>query len=335
MIIPHRKRGRPSKKTSEQYDRDLQAFCDEIEEIVSTLDFKVSSRGWCYILEEYGLLKSDFDIVQTLINDCRKSGMLPLDICAEDQPRTFKNVENVDDTTPEEEAEAWIEYILNSAWQQYTKVSFWDDQEYYIQMLVEKIDLIGLFMPICETYRIPIANAKGWADISQRADMMRRFARWEREGKTPVLLYCGDHDPAGLSITNHLRNNLRDLSKAVGWAPDNLIIDRFGLNYDFIEENNLTWIDNLITGSGKNLADPKHEDHFKSYVQDYLKQYGVRKVEANALVTHLDEGRQLCLDAVNKYVSLDVLQQYDELMDISRGEVRNQITIQLRNRFAT
>ena len=279
-------------------------------------------------------MKSEFDNTQTLINDCRKSGMLPLDICLEDQARTFNNVEEVDDTTPEEEAAEWIDYVLNSAWGQYNGVSFWDDQEYYIQMLVEKIDLVSLFTPICEEYRIPIANAKGWADISQRADMMHRFAEWERKGKTPVLLYCGDHDPAGLAIKNHLRNNLSDLSEAVGWSPDNLIIDRFGLNYDFITANNLSWIDNLITGSGKDLASPKHPDHKKPYAQDYLKQYGARKVEANTLVVRQEQGRQLCRNTVNKYIQQDAPGQYEELMNVSRLEVKNQLNTQLRERFA-
>lgn len=334
MIIPHRGKGRPSKAKAAEYEQALKSFCNGLLQINSTLDFKVSSRGWCYILEEYGLLKSEFDNVQTLINDCRKSGMLPLDICLEDQARTFNNVEDIDHTTPEQEAESWIRYILESAWQQYTGVSFWDDQKYYVQMLVEKIDLVSLFMPICEEYSIPIANAKGWADIAQRADMMRRFDMWEREEKIPVLLYCGDHDPAGLAIKNYLRSNLSDLSKAVGWSPDRLIIDRFGLNYDFIEANNLSWIDNLITGSGKDLASPKHPDHKKPYVQDYLKQYGARKVEANTLVVRREQGRQLCRDTVNKYIQQDAPGQYEELMDVSRLEVKNQINTQLRERFA-
>src|SRR5262249_51491407 len=46
-----------------------------------------------------------------------------------------------------------------------------------------------------------------------------------------------------------------DLSAPVGWSPDNLIIERFGLNFDFIEANNLTWIDNLETSSGQRLDD--------------------------------------------------------------------------------
>jgi hypothetical protein len=97
--------------------------------------------------------------------------------------------------------------------------------------------------------------------------MMRRFRNWEARRKQCVLLYCGDHDPGGLQISDFLHANLAELEKAVGWSPDKLIIDRFGLDYDFIEANGLTWIDNLETGSGKSLADPKHPDHLKPYVK--------------------------------------------------------------------
>jgi len=334
MEIPKRKRGRQSDQANEEYDAKLRAFCDAILQIDSTVDFKVSSRGWCYILEQHGLLKSDFDDAQRLINDCRKSGLLPLDICREDDNRTFLFVEEIDDTTPEEEAEDWIHHVLNRAWLQYNGFSFWDDQSYYVQMLVEKIDLVSLFEPICEKYRVPIANSKGWADISQRADMMRRFAEWEGRGKIPVLLYCGDHDPAGLAIKNHLRNNLRDLTPAVGWSPDNLIIDRFGLNFDFIKENNLTWIDNLMTGSAKDLADSKHPDHKKPYVQGYIETYGVRKCEANALVVEPEKGRQLCRDTLFKYIPEDAPARYEQEMQVSRLSVRDHIYSQLSLRFS-
>ena len=123
--------------------------------------------------------------------------------------------------------------------------------------------------------------------------MMERFAEWEADGKQCVLLYCGDHDPGGLHISDFLRANLQDLEKSVGWSPRNLIIDRFGLDFDFTEANGLTWIDNLETSSGRSLADPKHPDHKKPYVQSYLKRFGERKVEANALVARPEAGHEL------------------------------------------
>jgi hypothetical protein len=124
------------------------------------------------------------------------------------------------------------------------------------------------------------------------------------------LLYCGDHDPAGLNISTFLRSNIGELSAAVGWSPNELVIDRFGLNCEFIDQHGLTWIDNLITGSGGRLDDPRHPDHRKAYVQDYIRHFGVRKVEANALVVQPEAGRELCRRAILKYVDLDRIPDY-------------------------
>lgn len=301
VSIPRRPRGRMSAAGLAQYEADRAAFCSAIIEIDRSLDFKVGARGWAYILEEYGLAKGDFDLAQNLISDCRKTGELPLDIVAEDDAREFANLEFLSDATPEEEALAIVEYT-KTAHQQYEPTSFWDFQHCYVEMLVEKIDLKSLFRSICAQFHVPLANGRGNADINSRARMMRRFAKWEREGKQPVLLYAGDHDPAGLRISDFLRRNLEDLSQAVGWRPDNLIIDRFGLNADFIRTHGLTWIDNLETGSGARLDDPRHPDHRKAYVQNYLAEFGARKVEANALVTRPQAGRELCLAAIRRYV---------------------------------
>jgi len=171
-------------------------------------------------------------------------------------------------------------------------------------MVVEKIDLKSLFRPVTAEFYVPCANAKGWSDLNMRAGMMRRFQHWEAHGKRLVLLYCGDFDPAGLRISDFLISNMADLEKAVGWNPANVHIDRFGLNRSFIDQHGLTWIDNLITGSGGDLADPSHKDHALPYVQDYIKAHGARKVEANALVVRPAAGRDLCRRAIRRYVDL-------------------------------
>jgi hypothetical protein len=179
--------------------------------------------------------------------------------------------------------------------------------------LVEKIDLKSLFGHVCASYCVPITNAGGWTDLNSRVAMMRRFKRWEARGRRCVLLYCGDHDPGGLQISGHLRSNMAELSGAVGWSPDRLTIDRFGLNHDFIQEQGPTWIDNLRTAKKKppnDLADSKHPDHRKDYVQNYLRRFGSRKCEANALVTRQAAARQLCLEAITRYLPEDAPNAY-------------------------
>jgi hypothetical protein len=185
--------------------------------------------------------------------------------------------------------------------------------------MVEKVDLVSLFQPICQDYRVPIANAKGWSDLHLRAAIMRYFKSAEDVGRTPVLLYCGDHDPAGLLISKTLPKQFADLSQAVGWSPDNLIVDRFGLNEDFIKAQGLSWIDNLQTGSGNNLADPEHSSHDRTYVQDYIRRFGARKVEANALVVRPEAGRKLIADAIARYIPRDWPQQFEERNRVARN----------------
>ena len=332
-IIPKRSRGRQSGSAQAKYGLELERFRKTILEINSRLDFRVSSRGWCYLLEEHGLGKGDFDYAQNLINRCRKDGDLPLDICADDTSRTAINLEiadaNVDDDPIDEVVEWEIQQIeearddaIEAVASSYTPCGFWHLQDCYIEMLVEKIDLKELFKGTCRRFHIPLANSRGWPDINSRADAMRRFRKMEQMGKQCVLLYCGDHDPAGLNISEYLRSMYYDLAKAVGWSPENLHIDRFGLNADFINDTGLTWIDGLETGSGRNLEDPRHKDHKKPYVQSYLKEYGAHKVEANALVTRPEAGRKLCLDSICKYLDADAPEKYAHAVDQAREHIR-------------
>ena len=72
--------------------------------------------------------------------------MLPLDICALDAKREFSNVEHVDHTTPEQEAKSAYEFCKSTA-ERYLPFSFWDFQDCYVQMLVEKIDIRSLVQP--------------------------------------------------------------------------------------------------------------------------------------------------------------------------------------------
>lgn len=113
--FPENRKGRRSKADQEHHDRFLSELADRIREIDSTLDFKVSSRGWCYILEEYGLLKGAFNKAQRIINDLRKSGCLPLSITVEDESRVATGMPPVDSRTPSEFAEDKVDALDDAA----------------------------------------------------------------------------------------------------------------------------------------------------------------------------------------------------------------------------
>ena len=244
------------------------------------------------------------------------------DICAEDASRETIGVEQIDNKNVPDKVASLIDLLLNRAHQEYLPISFWDDLAVYVEVATEKLSLRNLFEPVCREFHIPVTNFKGWSDLNSRAAMMRRFKMHEAAGRKCILLICGDHDPGGLLITQTLRKNFEDLSKAVGWSPTNLVIIRFGLNEDFIDENELTWIDNLETSSGGRLDDEGHNDHNKDYVQDYIAEFGVKKCEANALVVVPDIGRKLCRDAILKHIPLAAVERYERKLDRLRKQLR-------------
>jgi len=310
--IPKRGRGTLSAAAQVAYDASVQRFVDDLTAMADSLDFKMSARGWCYYLEGLGAIdKSEFSRAETVINDLRKSGGLPLDFTSEDSTRAPEGLHPyVSDRTPEEYARHLLKSVRDEA-EFYTHRNFFAEQKYYVELLVEKGDLVGLFRPVCDEHMVSIASAKGWSDINSRANMMQRFDHYERLGCRPVLLYCGDHDPGGLHISDCLMSNLRDLSDAARWSPDNLIIDRFGLNYDFIEEHQLVWIDNLISSGGKDQSKPhKGKTEVAPHIRDYIARFGKRKVEANAMLSEVLLARQLCRDALAKYIDLAAVERF-------------------------
>jgi len=315
-------------------------FSEKLKLISKQIGFKLSGRGWCYQLEGFGLItKAEFNKVEKIINDCRKNGYLPVDFTFEEDARAFSGVEVPENETPLEYFADYIRTALDC--HNIYIPDWWEDEEYYIQMLVEKIDLKSLFGPICKQYHIPIATSKGWSSIIQRAKYSRRFKDAEDKGLKCVLLYCGDHDPDGLRISDTIRKNLVELCKVSwndgfsGYDPSNLIIDRFGLNYDFIIENNLTWINNLKTGGhgelaklvngrivqGKTKNGGPHPNFHLAYVQEYLKKVGVRKCEANALVVKPEQSRMICRDAIERYLHHDAINRFKKKRDTVEHEI--------------
>ena len=314
--LPTKIRGRPRPGQKGAYLAELALMASQILEISKQMRDKASSRGWCYLLEGFGAIdKSQFDECENFINEARKLDILPIDFVLEEDARAFDGLEVIDWRDPQQYLVNFLEGAKD-AYNYYEGISFWEAQPVYIQMLVEKIDLRQLFGDVTRKYHIPIATSRGWYSILQRAEMAKRFRFWEEQGKTPILLYCGDHDPTGLQISEALGSNFWDVALGTRWEPRNLVVDRFGLNYDLIIKANLTWIDNLISASGR------PPDLKKQFVRDYIAQYGERKVEANALVIRPDLAEELVEQAILKYLPEDAFSKYEKAKEEVQGKVK-------------
>lgn len=308
--VPHGKLG------NEKYEIRLVDFASEILAIDSqrTRRIKYSSRGWCYLLEGLGKIhKGEFNACQRAINDCRKMGYLPLDFVAPDQDETRRFSGILEASAPASAVEKMKSEIKdrvdNLALQ---TTDFWEGEKYYVMMCVEKGDIKRLFRPICQEYHVPIVSSKGWAPILLRSHIVKLSKRAQSKGLQPVLLLFYDLDPIGIKISDRFRKNLRDIQKATGWNPDSLIIERFGLNKEDIDKYDLTWIENLRTGSGRESRDDA-----------YIRKYGRRKCESNALFKNdetLKAAEELCRKAIEKYFGSDAIGRFESKMNNSQEQ---------------
>jgi len=152
-------------------------FSQQISDLGDSIGFKISARGWCYQLEGFGLItKAKFDKVENLINTCRREGYLPIDFTAEEEGRHFSGIEIPETMTPVE----YLGSVLRTSLycEDYYTPDWWDGEDYYIQMVVEKIDLKTLSLPSARniTYRLQQlrAGARCFRELSMRRGSMMR-----------------------------------------------------------------------------------------------------------------------------------------------------------------
>ena len=137
---------------------------------------------------------------------------------------------------------------------------------------------------------------------------------------------------AGLHISEFLRSNLEDMARAVGWSPDNLVIDRFGLDYDFIERHGLTWIENLATVKGRvparRQAAPRSLQALRSGL--LARSTVCARLSPTRCSRCRKIGRELCRQAILKYVPANAPRNYRKKLKPVRADLRRELDRLLR-----
>jgi len=319
----------PLKERRESRVRLAQA----IEEMSADTGYKFGPRGWAYYAEGLGLItKGDFARFEKLLTDMRKAGELDPDVIEPDASRIATTVYDYEANSgsPEYHAQYAVDQIkpeLESWVEEFHEVGYWDRLDYYVEMIVEKKDLLQIFEKTAKIHRVRITNGKGDTDIHSRLAMLKRFRDHWYEGRKPILLAIGDHDPKGLHIVSGLRRTLMSCAnlKGLDWEEMDFDVVNIGLTADQIEDMGLMKINNLETGGGKDLSETSHPDHFKPYVQDYIQEHGVWKVEANSLVSNPAQAIQLFEDALSDFIPSNHWMDRREENEDGRNAVQSEI----------
>lgn len=309
------------------------AMGEVIERMSRETGYRFGPRGWAYYAEGLGLItKGEFDRFEKLLTDMRKDGELDPDVIEPDASRVATEVYDFDASTitPERHARYAVNEIgerLLTWTRAYHVAGYWDALDYYVEIIVEKKDLVQIFRSTADRYNVRITNGKGDTDIHTRLAMLKRFRDHTEAGRQCVLLAVGDHDPKGLFIVDGLHRTIMSCAgiKGLDWDDPEFEVVSVGLTEDQIDDLGLMKIPNLETGGKLDLSNPSHPDHYKPYVQEYLARFGCWKCEANALVGHPQRAMDLLENAINRFIPAEHPDEIDAENKPAQEQVREEI----------
>jgi hypothetical protein len=165
----------------------------------------------------------DYKRLGSIINDARLAGLVDW-YAIEDRGRNLISRATWDD--PGE--------IIESAARGY-RIDVWEGQPFRVEVWVEKQALEAVVGRGCEQWRAPYISCKGYMSQSEMWRAARRFARWQDNGQTPVVIHLGDHDPSGIDMTRDIAERLGIFQRTESWRA--MDVKRIALNMDQVEEH--------------------------------------------------------------------------------------------------
>lgn len=159
---------------------------------------------------------------------------------------------------------------------------FWKDQDYYIEVWVEKEALGNVIAKACDPYRVTYMSCKGYLSSSEAWRAGQRFAEKIEEGKQCVLIHLGDHDPSGIDMTRDNNERVDMFSE----FPGEVDVRRIALNMNQVRKYNPPENPAKITDS-----------RFKSYVQQHgASSWELDALEPSVLVDMIQSEIRTCID---------------------------------------
>jgi hypothetical protein len=186
------------------------------------------SRGYSLSLRQvyYQLVARDvientersYKNLGNLLSDARISGQIDWD-AIEDRTRNLR--ENNHWETPGD--------IMYSAAHSFA-YDKWADQDYHVEVWVEKDALVGVVGKVCDQLDISYFSCRGYVSQTEMWVAAQRLVqKSSREGKETVVIHLGDHDPSGIDMS-------RDIEARLNLFESFPLVRRVALNMDQIEQ---------------------------------------------------------------------------------------------------
>lgn len=143
-------------------------------------------------------------------------------------------------------------------------LDYWQGQETYVEVWVEKDALTGVVGRVCDELDTPFFACRGYVSDSEMWRAARRLSNKAEDGQRPIVLHLGDHDPSGMDMTRDIKDRLDLFSHAL---PATEVV-RIALSMEQIETYN---------------PPPNPAKSTDSRFAEYLREYGDESWELDAL----------------------------------------------------
>lgn len=240
----------------------------------ATNEGPVTVRQTFYRLVVLGLIEKDEneyrETVSRLMTEMREAGELDWSL-VEDGSR-FKRGPDLWESAAEYQKAMAANYRRN----------VWSNQPVAVEVWLEKEALASIVLDVTWEYGVPLFVAKGFSSATYVHDAAERIDNRDRD---TVLLYFGDHDPAGVTMDADLGRRLaRYTTKCHADGSERFTVVRCGLNPSQIAHYGLPSRPtkrNAQDYNAKNFAGDSTE-------LDALNPSDLRDLVEQAIVTRLD-----------------------------------------------
>lgn len=183
--------------------------------------YQFVSRGWIANRD------TEYKRLGSIINDARLAGLVPWNRIV-DRTRNLRGIYHVGD----------VEQAVSETASDFA-LDLWSDQDYRVEVWVEKDALVGVIGQAADQLDVPYFSCRGYTSQSEIWSAAMRLVRYLKDGKRVRIVHLGDHDPSGLDMTRDIRDRLEIfIGEHVGLfgREADFEVLRIALNYDQVEE---------------------------------------------------------------------------------------------------
>lgn len=277
------------------WDKKLSAKSREVVEYANDIIEEYESKGYYLTLRQlyYQFVARDlientdrsYKRLGSIINDARLLGLVDWD-SIEDRTRHVRSVETWD--SPRE--------IISSCAGQY-ETDRWDDQDYHVEVWIEKDALVGVVEYVCVKMQVGLLSCRGYLSQSEMWRAGQRFQEAFGKNKVPVVLHLGDHDPSGINMT-------QDIEKRLEMFCGGVQVKRIALTMDQVERFN---------------PPPNPAKLSDSRSSSYVSRFGYSSWELDALDPMFMS--RLVEDSVETYVDWEVWKASERKQQMERKQL--------------